>query len=144
MTADRTSWQTGASVPAGTVLRHLNAPADFHAMNEIANRIRMAIGQDFYTTDEQMALFYDHPQGFDPATDVVVIEQGGEVVGYARAGFRDQLDGSELCDVVPFLDPGRTGPDVFLAVIGAVEERLRALVVERPPAARSFLDVRRR
>ena len=134
----RTPYETTAAVPPGTVLRHLDAPADLRAMNEIANRIRAATGQDFYTTDEQFANFYAHPSDFDPSADVVIVEQDDKTVGYARAGFHSLLDGTQIYDVVAFLDPGRTGPDVFVAVVGAVEERLRAIAAGRPPGPRLF------
>jgi mycothiol synthase len=131
-------YPTSAALPAGTVLRHLDAPADYAAMNEIANRIRVATGQSFYTTVEQLAIYYDHPRDFDPAADVVVVEQAGEIVGYARAGSHDELTGTQIYEVVPFLDPGRTGGDVFLAVVRTVEDRLRQIAAIRPPRERLF------
>lgn len=131
-------YATSARVPAGTRLRHLDAPADYPAMNEIANRIRVATGQSFYTTVEQFATYYDHPRDFDPAADVLVVEQAGEIVGYARAGAHDELDGPQVYEVVPFLDPGRTGGDVFLAVVRTVEDRLRQIASTRPAGERLF------
>jgi len=105
---------TATPLPAGTVLRHLDPPADYPAMNEIANRIRAATGQDFYTTLEQFANYYDHPRDFDRSADVVVIERDGEVIGYARAGTHEELDGTQIYEVVPFLEPDVAGGDVFL------------------------------
>ena len=68
-------------VPSALVLRHLAPPADFPPMNAIANAIREAIGQDFTTSDEDMARFYANPPGSDPTTDVAVAERDGEIVG---------------------------------------------------------------
>src|SRR3954447_18508218 len=132
------SFLASARLPEGTILRHLDAPADFPAMNEIANRIRVATGQDFYTTIEQFALFYGHPRDFDPSADVAVVERAGEIVGYARAGFHDELDGTQVYEVIPFLEPDRTGSDVFVAVVGAIEDRLRQIAAGRPPGTRVF------
>src|SRR3954464_14523035 len=131
-------FRTAARLPDGTILRHLDAPVDFAAMNEIANRIRFATGQDFYTTIEQFALFYEPPRDFEPSADVAIVERAGEIVGYARAGSHDELDGTQVYDVVPFLEPDRTGPDVFVAVVGAIEDRLRAIAAGRPTGTRVF------
>jgi hypothetical protein len=46
---------TATSLPPGVSLRHLQAPDDYHAMNAIANAIRAAEGNEFYSTDEQFA-----------------------------------------------------------------------------------------
>jgi ribosomal protein S18 acetylase RimI-like enzyme len=138
VTVGRAPWASSAALPAGTILRHLDAPADYPVLNEIANRIRAATGQDFYTTTEQFATYYDHPRDFDPQADVVVVEQGGETVGYARAGTHDELDGTRIHEVIAFLDPGRTGPDVFVAVVLTIEERLREIAAGRGPGPRVF------
>jgi mycothiol synthase len=129
---------TSATLPAGTILRHLDAPADYPAMNEIANRIRRANGQSFYTNLEQFTVFYEHPEDFDPVADVLVVERDGAVVGYARAGTRVELDGTQVYELVPFLEADVVGRDVFLAAAATIEDRLREIAVGKPDGPRVF------
>ena len=63
---------TAGHVPAGVVLRHLQPPDDYAPMNAIANAIRTAKGDNFFTTDEQFAKFYDNLSRCDPVTDVAI------------------------------------------------------------------------
>jgi mycothiol synthase len=131
-------FRTATPLPDGIALRRLDAPADYRPMNEIANRIRAATGQDFYTTLEQFAIFYEHPSDFEPSADVVVVARGDEVIGYARAGTHDELDGTQVYEVVAFLEPEVVGNDVFVEVVAAVEGRLREIAATRPPGERLF------
>ena len=114
-------------LPADLTLRHLRAPDDYPAMNAIANAIRTAGGESWYTTDEQFAQFYDHLSGSDPFLDVAIAEIGRRIVGYGRAGARQELDGTRIYEVIPFVDPATAGHDVFVAMIGALEARARTM-----------------
>jgi ribosomal protein S18 acetylase RimI-like enzyme len=129
---------TTAPLPAGAILRHLRAPDDFHAMNTIANAIRRAEGTDFSTTDEQFAQFYADPPGSDPTTDVAVAEIDGRIVGYGRAAWHEELDGTRIYEVIPFLDPALTGSELFLALIDALEARDRVIAADHPAGEKHF------
>jgi GNAT superfamily N-acetyltransferase len=107
-------------------------------MNAIANAIRRAEGTEFSTTDQQFQQFYDHLSGCDPATDVAVAEIDGRMVGYGRAATHEELDGTRIYEVIPFVDPGVAGQDVFKAMLEAIEGRARAIAGGHPPGARFF------
>lgn len=130
---------TTVSLPPGLVLRHLRAPDDYRPMNAIANAIRAAEGTPFSTTDEQFASFYDTMADSDPTRDVAVAEIDGVMVGYGRAAFHAELDGTRIYEVIPFVDPAVAGQEVFRAVFGAMEERARAIAAAHPPSRR-FLE----
>ena len=102
------------------VLRHLRAPDDYAAMNAIANAIRAAHGDDFYTTDDQFQQFYQQLDDGDRDHNVAIAELHGRIVGYGRAGWRQELDGPRIYDVVPFVDPNVAGEGVFLVMLDAV------------------------
>ena len=123
---------TAGPLPAGLVLRHLRPPDDYPAMNAIANAIRMAEGDNFFTTDEQFAKFYENLSRCDPTTDVAIAEIDGRVAGYGRAAWHEELDGTRIYEVIPFVDPAVAGQDVFTAMIGAIEARARAIAAEHP------------
>jgi mycothiol synthase len=115
----------------GLVLRHLIRPDDYPGMNAVANAARAAAGEDFYTSDDQMRVFYENLPNSDPARDVAVIELGGRVVAYGRAGWRQELNGLRVYEVIPFLAP--TAPDELLPLLlAALEDRLREIAAEHP------------
>jgi len=117
----------------GFVLRHLRMPDDAPQMNAIANAVRLAQGDNFYTTDEQMQQFYEDPPGTDPTRDVAIAEIDGRIVGYGRAAWHEEPDGPRIYELLPFLDPRVAGEDVFMTMVDALEARLRAIAFEHPP-----------
>ena len=141
MTAGETAapirpFPTGGPLPAGLVLRHLRPPADYRPMNAIANAIRTAEGTDFSTTDQQFQQFYENLSGCDPATDVAIAEFDGRMVGYGRAATHEELDGTRIYEVIPFVDPADAGHDVFSAMVDAIEARARTIAAGHPPGAK--------
>jgi mycothiol synthase len=138
MTAGETSatirpFPTARPLPAGLLLRHLRPPDDYPAMNAIANAIRAAEGTDFSTTDFQFQQFYENLTGCDPATDVAIAEIDGRIVGYGRAASHQELDGTRIYEVIPFVNPAVAGQEVFTAMLDAIEARARAIAAEHPP-----------
>ena len=122
----------------GLVLRHLRAPVDYRQMNAIANAIRAAEGNNFFTSDEQFRLFYDNLSDSDPARDVVIAEADGRMVGYGRAAWHEELDGPRIYEAIAFLDPEVAGSDAFVAMVAVLEGRLREIAATHPPGARFF------
>ncbi len=125
-------------LPAGLVLRPLRPPDALPPMNAIANAIRAAEGSDYSTTDAQFAQFYADPPGSDPAHDVAVAEIDGRIVGYGRAAWHEELDGTRIYEVIPFVDPMASGQAIFMATVEALEARLRTIAVDHPPGERFF------
>jgi hypothetical protein len=60
-------------------------------MNDLANAVRAAEGDSFYTTVEQFQAFYDNLPDSDPACDVAVAEIDGRIIGYGRAAWHAEL-----------------------------------------------------
>jgi ribosomal protein S18 acetylase RimI-like enzyme len=132
------AFETTDPPPPGLVLRHLRMPADLSAMNAIANAIRASYGETFFTTEEDFARFYANPPGSDPARDVVVVEIDGAIVGYGRAAWHAEPPDARVYEVIAFIDPVRSGADVFRAVVDALETRLRAIAATHPPGPKRF------
>ena len=122
----------------GFVLRHLRLPDDYPAMNAIANAVRRSQGDDFYTTDEQFQQFYENLPGSDPARDVAIAEIDGRIVGYGRAAWHEEPDGPRIYEVIPFVDPTVAGEVVFMAMVGALEARLRTIAADHPAGEKLF------
>jgi mycothiol synthase len=124
---------TAGPLPPGLVLRHLQPPGDYPLMNAIANAIRAAEGDDFYTTDEQFQKFYENLSGCDASTDVAIAEIDGRMVGYGRAATHQELDGTRIYEIIPFVDPAVAGEEVFEAMLAAIEARAMAIAAGHPP-----------
>lgn len=89
----------------GIVFRHLRAPEDYAAMNELSNASSAADGQDSASSEAQFRAFYEHLSNCDPAQDVVIAERDGVVVGYGRASWWEELDGQRVYDPSSFQGP---------------------------------------
>ena len=126
-------------LPAGLVLRHLRPPDDYPKMNAIANAIRAAEGEDFYTTDDQFQKFYENLSGCDATTDVAIAEIDGRIVGYGRTATHEELDGTRIYEIIPFVDPAVAGEEVFEAMRAAVETRAVTIAAGHPPGDK-FLE----
>jgi mycothiol synthase len=129
---------TAGALPPGLVLRHLQAPDDYRAMNAIANAIRATEGTDFSTTDEQFKQFYENLSDSDPAHDVAIAEIDGRLVGYGRASSHAELDGTRIYEVIPFVDPTVAGEEIFMTMVRAIEARAGAIAAGHPPGEKHF------
>ena len=118
----------------GISFRHLRAPDDYAAMNTIANRVRVATGDPFATTDAAFAAFYDHLPDTDPATDVLVVTVDERIIGYARvtSGAELSADGAHLHDCICFLDPDWLRRGIGTAMQASLEARAREMAAGAP------------
>ena len=121
---------TATPLPPGVSLRHLQAPDDYHAMNTVANAVRAAEGNEFYSTDEQFATYYDNMTDSDPAEDVAIVEIDGRMVGYGRASWREAVGGLRVYDVYPLVDAADQA--VFTALVDVLEARARTIAAGHP------------
>ncbi|HET7678021.1 MAG TPA: hypothetical protein VFK38_09230, partial [Candidatus Limnocylindrales bacterium] len=99
------TFRTEVEPPEGVTFRHLRAPDDYAAMNALANAVRAAEGEEWFSTVEQFAALYEHLSNSDPARDVLVAEREGRVVGYGRGEWHEELDGTRVYTAVAFADP---------------------------------------
>ncbi len=118
----------------GLAFRHLRAPGDYVAMNTIANRVRVANGDPFATSDSDFAAFYDHLRDSDPATDVLVATMDETLIGYARvtSGAELSADGAHLHECICFLDPEWLRRGIGSAMQASLEARARQMAAETP------------
>ncbi len=118
----------------GLAFRHLRAPDDYVAMNTIANRVRVANGDPFATTDAGFAAFYDHLADSDPARDVLVVTVNEQVIGYARvtSGAELSADGAHQHDCICFLDPDWLRRGIGSAMQANLEARAREIAAQTP------------
>jgi ribosomal protein S18 acetylase RimI-like enzyme len=78
-------------LPAGVSLRAWRRD-DLAAMADLINARVDVEGVGEFVTADVLAENYDHLRNCDPATDIAVaVDEGGRVVGYARAGWHDMV-----------------------------------------------------
>jgi len=106
-----------AAIP-GLRVRAYAGPDDLPALVEIERAANVADSFDMMPTLEQLTSEFDHPAGFDPAADVVVVELDGRPVatGTVRYRSRDEEHSFELF--------GAVHPDVRRRGIGRALLRL--------------------
>lgn len=129
-------YPTPISLPTMT-LRHVVMPDDLGAMNGVANAVRRADGEEWVTSDAQFRAFYENLSNCDPATDVMVVERDGRVVGYGRASWYQDLEGQRLYEPVAFAHLDQP-PKLLEAVMEAMEVRCREIAATHPAGPKQF------
>ena len=115
----------------GLALRRLHAPADYPGMNAIANAMRIAEGDSFYTSVEQFQQFYEAIEHCDVTRDLFLVELDGRLVAYVRVGWRDEAD-ARVYEPIVFLDPAVATRPVFEALFEVAERRMAEVAAAHP------------
>jgi GNAT superfamily N-acetyltransferase len=116
----------------GLVLRHYRGLADIPAMAAANQAARSSAGALEVVTPESMANQYSHFVHCDPERDILVAEIDGRTVGYARAEWRDQIDGSREFESYCLLVPEASGRGIGTAMLGWTQSRLRDMAARVP------------
>ena len=114
-----------AEIP-GLRFRHLHAPDDYVGMAAANQRSRDAAGIEEVVTAEGMARDYAYHVNCDPHDDILVVEHGGSIVGYARAEWRDLEDGTRTFTTIMVLDPVLARSGAYIPLLAWAEGRLVA------------------
>jgi GNAT superfamily N-acetyltransferase len=126
----------------GLAMRRLRPPADYPAMNRVANLCRAADGVTFATSDEDFAAFYSHLSNCDTARDLFVVTVDDVVVGYARTVWFQEIAGerARLHEVICFLDPAWTRRGIGRAMLATLETRVREIAAIEPGVPLRYLQ----
>src|SRR3954469_10889365 len=122
---------TPASSIPGLRYRRLDAPADYPRMNEIANDVRIAQGDDFYTSDEQFQRFYERIENCDVARDLVLVELRERLVGYVRVGWHDE-PASRLYAPIVFPEPAAQTLAILTELYAVADRRVAEIAAGHP------------
>jgi mycothiol synthase len=125
---------------AGLGLSHLQVPADFAAMTEVANSSRIAAGDAFITTVEDMVAAYAHLANCDLARDAFTVTIDGRLIGYARCFWYDERAGGRVYQSVCFLDPAWRRRGIGWAMLRSLEARI-GQIAAADPASPAWLQV---
>jgi ribosomal protein S18 acetylase RimI-like enzyme len=121
-----------ASVVPGLAYRRLDAPADYRRMNEIANAVRIAQHDTFFTSDAQFQRFYELIERCDLTRDLFLAELDGRLVAYVRVGWHDE-SGMRVYEPIVFLDPAVPAHPIFDALFDLAEGRMAEIAGAHGP-----------
>jgi mycothiol synthase len=121
-----------ASGVPGLRYRRLDAPADYRRMNEIANAVRIAQNDSFFTSEAQFQRFYEHIERCDLTRDLFLAELDGHLIAYVRVGWHDEPD-TRVYEPIVFLDPVVPAHPIFDALFDLAERRLAEIAAAHDP-----------
>jgi mycothiol synthase len=115
----------------GYLFRHARLPDDLVPMNQVANAARFAEGDEWVTSDAQFTAFYQNLSNSDPATDLVIAERDGILVGYGRAEWYEALDGERMYAMAVLVHPDHARSLIEPMTL-TVEARCREIAATHP------------
>ncbi len=108
--------------------------ADLPGMFEAARLARLADGDIEPLDLGAMRATYAHLERSDPARDILVVERGHEIVGYARVQWGDANDGGRYYDAFCFLRPDARRRGIGRTMLGWSEDRRRVIAADHAAA----------
>ena len=136
-------WYLRATPPdvSGLLLRGFLGEEDFAPMTAVLNAACAADGVDRVETVDDMARVYAHLDNCDPATDVIIAEVDGEMVGYGRALWWQEHEGPYLYLPFCFLHPDQRSRGIGTTMLVHNEARLREIAAAHPADAEQYFEV---
>lgn len=119
-------------LPPGVLLRAYRGEADLPAMVDVANGSLEADGMESRRTLEELQRNYASLTNCDPATDMVMAEVDGALVGYARGWWWIDRDASMLLGQIAFVLPAFRRRGIGMAMQQWLEQRQREVAAAHP------------
>lgn len=123
----------------GLRFRRFRGPDDYAAMAAVGNASRVAGGQEWIVDADDVARIYAHLDNSDPATDMIVAEIDGAMVGFTRGEWELEDETLHLYKFGLTLAPQWHGHGLRRAMLHWVENRLRQMAADHPAGAPKLL-----
>ena len=122
----------------GVVFRGFRGKVDYPAMAAVIAGSKEADGLEWATSVEDIERNYRHLVNSDPETDMLFVEVDGEVVGYGRVWWQEEVTGKRVYMHFAHLLPEWRGLGIRRAMVEHSEKRIREIAADQPPGG---LDV---
>lgn len=123
---DALSVPDAPAVP-GLVFRGFRGAEDYPKMVAVVEGSKESDGLEWTTDVAQTALDYDHLENCRADRDMIFAEVGGQVVGYGRCWWDQQLDGTRTYTCFAHLLPAWRPAGIRRAMLRYLEQHMRAL-----------------
>lgn len=114
----------------GLTFRRFRGAEDYPHMKAVIDGSKQADDVERSTTVEDIANTYEHLENCDPYRDMVMAEVDGKMIGYNRAFWEQQDDGTRTYTVFGFLLPEWRRKGIGSAMLALGEARLREIAAE--------------
>src|ERR1700730_16949322 len=84
----------GAPAIPGVRFRHFQGAADLPQMLEVLMASKAADGSEDADTLEGLTVRYTHLINCDPQRDVLMVEAGGQLIGFGRTNWQTEVSGN--------------------------------------------------
>jgi GNAT superfamily N-acetyltransferase len=130
------------SAPAipGLRFRRFKGKEDFPGMVGVFNAVHMADGTDDMRTMEEMEKGYANLRNSDLEKDLVIVEVDGEIVGYKRIEWWEELDGTHIYAHFGFLKPEWRDKGIGSALFRHSEDCIREIAAEQPGEFKRLIE----
>lgn len=125
----------GAPDVPGLVFRRFRGPDDFAPIAAITNESRLADGDEWVLSPEDVGLEFEHLDNFDPVEDVVVAEIDGAPAGYAQTEWWQETDGPYRYNMSLHVQPAHRRRGILRALLRWAERRLAEIAAHHPADA---------
>lgn len=129
------------SVP-GLVFRRFRGPSDYQGITAVGNAYRMANGDEWVASVDEIALWFEALVNCDLARDMMIAEIDGEMIGTVRGAWRQEEDGLYRYNIFLDLLPHWRGHGIRQAMLRWIEARMRRVAAGHPAGAPKQLAAR--
>lgn len=125
---------------AGLSFRRFRGPSDYPHIVAVREGSKQADQMERVDTVESIANTYDHLTNCDPYQDMIFAEIDGQVIGYSRVTWWQEIDGPRIYLTFGQLLPAWRRKGIGRAMLRGNERRLREIAAEHPADVERFLQ----
>lgn len=124
----------------GLAYRGFRGEADYPAMLAVIEGCKETDGMERSDTLEDIARAYRHLTNSDPHRDMLFVQANGDVIGYTRVWWWEELDGTRLHGQLAFLLPEWRGKGIRRTMLHHNERRIREVAQAEPGPGDHLFD----